>query len=273
MTKVVIITGATSGVGKELVNLYKDGDYKVFYGYRNEELIEKDLPENVIPFYIDLSVAKSVLEAANFIKKNTEHVDLLLNVAGSVVPGPVELLDTKKLKDQFEVNVFSHVAFTQYLLPVLNDSTIINVSSMSSFGNFPFISAYCASKRALDIFFNAFAVENHKNIKVVSIKPGVIPTPIWEKSIKGASKMLNSCSDYQTEIQVILEKAQRNMHRGMDVVGVAKFIKKVSEKKNPKPSYTLGMDAKLTELMSHLPQGLLNKLIKIGIKLRVGKNK
>lgn len=122
----------------------------------------------------------TIVDAANFIKSKTDKVDILINVAGNVVAGPVETLDTDRLRDQFEVNTFSHIEFMQALLPILDNGRIINISSMSSFGHFPFISPYCASKRALDIFFNAFAIENNRNIKVVSIKPGVIATPIWE---------------------------------------------------------------------------------------------
>lgn len=76
----------------------------------------------------------------------------MINVAGNVVAGPVETLDTDRLRDQFEVNTFSHIEFMQALLPILDNGRIINISSMSSFGHFPFISPYCASKRALDIF-------------------------------------------------------------------------------------------------------------------------
>jgi NAD(P)-dependent dehydrogenase (short-subunit alcohol dehydrogenase family) len=272
MTKTVVITGATSGIGKELVEQYKDDDYVVFYGYRNPDKIDKNLSENVIPFYINLSDRQSILKAADFIKSKTEHVDILLNVAGSVVAGPVELLDSDKLREQFEVNVFSHIDFSQYLLPVLTNGTIINISSMSSFGHFPFISPYCASKRSLDIFFNAFAVENHKNIRVISVKPGVIPTPIWEKSVENNSKMLTACADYQNEMEFIKLNALRNTNRGLDVKYVAKFIKKVSEKKNPRASYTLGADAKFAEFMSCLPQDWINKIVKFGLRSRIKKH-
>lgn len=127
----------------------------------------------------------------------------MINVAGNVVAGPVETLDTDRLRDQFEVNTFSHIEFMQALLPILDNGRIINISSMSSFGHFPFISPYCASKRALDIFFNAFAIENNRNIKVVSIKPGVIATPIWEKSVKSNLDGIQNISGYEKELEFI----------------------------------------------------------------------
>ena len=180
--KTIIITGSTSGLGKELVKQFSlMGDWKIFAGYRNKNLIEPR--ENVEYFYIDMLNRESISNAAELIKSKTDKVEVIINAAGAVVAGPVEVLDTESLRRQFEVNTFSHLEFVQNLLPALDNGRIINISSMASFGHFPFISPYCASKRALDIFFNAFALENHRNIEVISIKAGVISTPIWKKSV------------------------------------------------------------------------------------------
>ena len=81
---------------------------------------------------------------------------------------------------------------------------IINISSMASFGIFPFISPYCASKRCLDMFFNSLLIENKKNIKVVSIKPGVISTPLWGKSVSENSKYFDNCKGYEKEMRFMI---------------------------------------------------------------------
>ena len=140
---------------------------------------------------------------------------------------------------------------------------------MSSFGHFPFISPYCASKRALDIFFNAFAIENNRNIKVVSIKPGVIATPIWEKSVKSNLDGIQNISGYEKELEFIKNNALKNSTKGLDVHKAAEFIKTVSLLKNPKASYTLGKDAKMAQILSLLPQDLINKLVKFGLEKRM----
>lgn len=270
MTKTVVITGSTSGIGKELVNIFSsDCGFKIFAGYRNQNLISP--LENVEYFYIDMKNRTTIVDAANFIKSKTDNVDILINVAGNVVAGPVETLDTDRLRDQFEVNTFSHIEFMQALLPILDNGRIINISSMSSFGHFPFISPYCASKRALDIFFNAFAIENHRNIKVVSIKPGVIATPIWEKSVKSNLDGIENISGYEKELEFIKNNALKNSTKGLDVHKAAEFIKTVSLLKNPKASYTLGKDAKMAQILSLLPQDLINKLVKFGLEKRMKK--
>lgn len=264
--KSVVITGSTSGIGKELVKIFSK-DYKVFAGYRNADLIIEQ--ENVEYFYIDMKDHASISAAAAFIKSKTEKVDILINAAGCVEAGPVEFISVDKLRQQFEVNTFSHIDFTQRLIPLLAGGRVINISSMASFGHFPFISPYCASKRALDIFFNALALENHKNIEIVSIKPGVVSTPIWKKSVEANRRELENCEGYSKELEFLKNNAIKNSGRGLVISDVAKAIKSIAEVKNPKASYTLGFDAKMAHLLSFLPQDLINKLVKLGMKLRI----
>lgn len=268
MRKTVVITGSTSGLGKELVNLFSK-KCKVFASFRNKELVEEK--GNVEYFYMDLTDRKSIASASDFIKSKTDKVDILINVAGGVVAGPVEKLDTDRLRYQFEINTFSHIEFSQKLLPILVKGRIVNISSMASFGNFPFISPYCASKRALDIFFNTFALENHSNIKVISIKPGVIATPIWEKSVKNNLENLQNIEGYEKELDFIKNNALKNSHKGLNVEEVATEIQKIALAKNPKSSYVIGRDAKVAQILSLLPQDLINKIVKFGMNFRINK--
>lgn len=268
--KNIVITGSTSGIGKELVKLFsKDSEYKIFAGYRNESL--KENIDNVEYFYIEMSNKQSIIDAANLLKEKIDKIDILINVAGAVVAGPIETITTDRLREQFEVNTFSHIEFVQNLLPILDNGRIINVSSMASFGHFPFISPYCASKRALDIFFNALSLETHRNIKVVSIKPGVIATPIWSKSVEANSNELENCKDYSLEMKFLKENALKNSNRGLKVDAVAKFIKRVANMKSPKSTYTIGLDAKFAHLISLLPQDLINRIIKFGMLIKFNK--
>ena len=145
MKKTYVITGSTSGIGKALLeSLVKDNI--VFAGYRNEKYVQ-DL-ENIgaIPFYIDMERKDSIAQAAAFIKSKTEKIDTLVNVAGCVVAGVMEKLPVDNIRKQFEVNTFSHLDFTQRLLSLLDNAKVINISSMASFGIFPFVAPYCESK-------------------------------------------------------------------------------------------------------------------------------
>ena len=270
MSKTYVITGSTSGIGKAVLEkLSENKDSFVFAGYRNENKLPSAIADNVNYFYIDMADSESIIRASEFIKSKTNHIDTLINVAGNVVAGPIEKIDINRLKEQFDVNTFSHIEFTQNLISILDNSKIINVSSMSSFGNFPFISPYCASKRSLDIFFNALELENHKNIKVISIKPGVIATPIWEKSVNANLEYLENCDDYEKELEFVKNNALKNTKKGLPVSKVADLVVKIDTLKNPKSSYTVGNDAKFAQILSLLPQDLVNKIIKFGMKYRM----
>lgn len=265
MKKFIVITGATSGIGKALLEKFAKGNV-VFAGYRNEKFIEDLKQIGAIPFYIDMEKAETIEAAAEFIKSKTEKIDTLLNVAGCVAAGVMEQLPVDKIRKQFEVNTFSHLNFTQKLLPLLNNGKVINISSMSSFGIFPFVAPYCASKRALDILFNAMALES--GLKVVSVKPGVIATPLWNKSIEVNKDSIENCSGYEKQMKYMVSNASKNGEKGLNVEKVVDLIVKIDNMNNPKPSYTVGFDAKVAEFISRLPFDLQNKLIKFGLKIK-----
>ena len=266
--KTYVITGGTSGIGEALVN-YFSKDNIVFCGYRNEKKLPDELSENIIPFYVDYAKPDTIQGAVEFITSKTDKIDTLINVAGCVVAGAIENIPVSELRRQFDVNVFGAVELSQGLLDNLNNGKIINISSMASYGLFPFISPYCASKRALDILFNSFMMENKRGIKVVSVKPGVIATPLWSKSIKENSQTIENSKDYKNESNYLKQNALENEVKGLSVNKVVQIVSKIDKMSNPKPSYCVGFDAELVSVVSKLPQCLLNKIIKFKVnKLR-----
>ncbi len=268
--KTFVITGATSGIGRALLEEFSKENI-VFAGFRNPKYeVELYKMKNVIPFFIDMEKAYTIKGATDFIGKKTDKIHVLINCAGGVVAGAMENMEVSRIRKQFEINTFSHVEFTQNLLPLLNDSRIINISSMASFGIFPFIAPYCASKRALDILFNSLELEMRGSVKVISIKPGVIATPLWSKSVELNKVCINDDKSYHNEMEFLAQNALKNEKRGLPVSEVVKVIKHVTEVKNPKASYTIGKDAMVAELVSKLPQDLINIIIKFGIKKKFG---
>lgn len=274
MTKTYVVTGATSGIGEALIKELCV-DNIVFAGYRNPENRAKleGLSENIRPFYIDYNNPETIKAASEQIKADCGSIDTLVNIAGCVVGGPIECIEMDEIRRQFQTNVFGHIELTQNLIPILENGKIINISSMASYGLFPFISPYCASKRCLDMLFNAFLIENKKNIKVVSIKPGVISTPLWEKSINENAKFYDKYGEYATEMNFVLANAKRNEKNGLSVAKVVETILKADSAKKPKLSYTVGGDAFCAHIVSLFPQALINKIVKLGIKVKIFKNK
>ena len=269
----ILITGASSGIGKATaIKLAKEG-HKVFAGIRRktDKAELESLHKNITGVYIDVTNASSIDKAFWFVIKNTDRIDVLINNAGIVTAGPVELLTLNGLKQQFEINTFGPIMVAQKFLPLLHGSKIINISSMASSGIFPYISAYCASKRALDIFFNSFNVENKDNIKVISVKPAAIKTPIWNKSIAKTKTTFEELKEkskakYEKELIFLEKNALENNFKGISVDAVTNTILKIVKSNNPKPSYNVGFSAHLAEFASKLPQSILNEILKSKIK-------
>lgn len=274
MIKTYVITGSASGIGRALLTKLAENNI-IFAGYRNksQEADLKKISANIYPFYVDYNEPETIKKACEYILSKCTKIDTLINIAGCVVAGPVEDVNIDEVRRQFNVNVFGHLDLTQRLMPIMENGKIINVSSMASFGIFPFISPYCASKRCLDMFFNSLLVENKKNIKVVSIKPGVIATHLWGKSIDENSKYFDNYGDYSAEMKYVIANAQKNEKTGLSPDKVVDVIIKADRLNNPKLSYTVGCDAFIASLVSKLPQGVINKIVKFGIKMKVKNSK
>ncbi len=267
--KTILITGASSGIGKETALLLAKSGFKVFAGIRRKTDKQnlESLNKNITGVYIDITSSSSIDKAFWFVYKNTEKIDVLINNAGIAVAGPVECLSIDKIKEQFNVNTFGAISVVHKFMPLLNNAKIINISSMAASGLFPYVSPYCASKRALDILFNSFFIENKSNIKVISVKPACIKTPIWDKSVQKARLAFEeyNCSSkdkYLTELLYMEKHALENNQKGIDVKKVSELILKIINSDNPKPSYNVGFQAHLADFVSKLPQSCINNIIK-----------
>ena len=280
MEKYVLVTGASSGLGKATAQKLADKGFMVFAGVRKSEDKQtlEDLQKNIIPIFIDVTSEESVNCAFEQISQITSKLYALVNNAGIALAGPVEYIPIEILQKQFEVNVFGAIRVAQKVLPLLQkseDCRIVNVSSMASYGIFPFVSPYCVSKRALDMFFNSLLLEcKIPNLKVISIKPGVVSTPIWNKSVDESMKNLEHlCEEgknkYKKEFKFLATNARKNNEKGLKSQDIANLVYKVLTVKNPALSYNIGSDSVFARFMSYLPQSLCNFLVKTGLKKRI----
>lgn len=273
----VLITGASSGIGKEIaVRLASEG-YKVFAGVRSktDKFNLEKISKNIIGVYLDVTKPDSIDKAYWFVLKKTDGLCAIINNAGVAIAGPMEFLPIDKLKEQFDINTFGAIAVAQKFLPMINEGKIINISSMSATGIFPFIAPYAASKNAMDILFNSLLLEfKNPRVKIVSIKPDVIRTPIWEKSIKSAESYNNylptaAMTKYQKEMNVLLKSAKKNDLNGLAPRKVSDLVVSVLKSKNPKLSYTVGFSAWLVVLFAKLPKRLVNFLVRLNLDKRL----
>lgn len=279
MEKYVLITGASSGLGKETAQKLAQEGYKVFAGVRKQE--DKDslegLNPNITAVFLDVTNDDSVNNAFETISAATNSLYALVNNAGIALAGPVEYIPVDILKQQFDVNVFGAIRVAQKFLPLMknHEAKIVNISSMASYGIFPFISPYCVSKRSLDMFFNSLLLEcKMPDLKVVSIKPGTVRTPIWDKSLAVCEKNMEFlCEEgrkkYEKEFDFLIKNARKNNDEGLLPKDISNLVSKILKRKKPKLSYNVGKDSFAARMLSLLPQRVVNALVKYSLEKRI----
>src|SRR5690606_24268021 len=149
------------------------------------DALRAEASDRLNPILIDITRAGSIAEAVRAVEAAaTDGLDGLVNNAGIALTGPLEYLDLDRVRDQFEVNLFGHLAVTQACLPALRTRTgrIVNISSMAGWVATPFYGPYAASKHALRAMSDSLRLELAPwGLDVVLIEPGAIDTPIWQK--------------------------------------------------------------------------------------------
>ena len=180
--KTALVTGASSGVGRETaIGLTKRGYQVIAAARRLERLQEltKDHP-GVIPKQVDLEQTNEVTDFCTYISDLPSPVSVLVNNAGYSIRGGLEDVSMESIKSLFEVNFFSLIKITQSCLPGMRrqrEGTIVNLSSMVGKFTFPMSGAYAASKHALEAVTDALRMEVRPfGIRVVTIRPGPIAT-------------------------------------------------------------------------------------------------
>ena len=277
MSKSVVITGISTGIGYNLAKEYARRGYQVFGSIRSEkdrERLSKELPDvNLLMF--DVVDEQAIQAAAKEVASKLEGkgLDLLINNAGMVVSGPLMLLDMEEFKKQYDINVFGMLRVSQAFLPMLGaveDSvhppgTIINIGSVTGQIAFPFAGAYSSSKFAVEGLSHSLRRELLPfGVKVVLIAPASVKTPIWNK--ESATTIPDSVANsifgrYIRNFQkLMLETAEK----GLDPIKLTRKIVNISEKRNPKTRYAFAQQYFLEWLLPRyiLPDKTLDFMLK-----------
>jgi 3-oxoacyl-[acyl-carrier protein] reductase len=188
----VIITGASRGIGFELVQQFLNAGDSVICLTRNLEPLKSITHPNLKFISTDLSSQNSMNDAVDFIRKEIAHVDYLIHNAGSLVNKAYEEISYSELEKVYQVNVFAPYYLTKQLLPVLGKekkSHVVNISSMGGFqgsAKFSGLSAYSSSKAALVGLTECLAEElKEKNISVNCLAIGAVQTEMLAEAFPG----------------------------------------------------------------------------------------
>jgi NAD(P)-dependent dehydrogenase (short-subunit alcohol dehydrogenase family) len=271
----VLITGASTGIGKACA-LHLDGlGYQVFAGVRravDQERLLSNASPRLEPIFLDVIQEQSILAAVERLTEEVGDSGLvgLVNNAGIAVAAPLEFIPIDDLRRQIEVNAIGQITVTQAFLPLVRSGKgrVIFISSISGLTATPFLGPYAASKFAMEALADSLRRELLPwGIKVSIVQPGRIETPIWEKSLAAADDMLENLPPkaweyYGAMMTKIKEGVSKRQGQGTPVDVVAQTVYNALTSPRPKTRYLVGWDAKAVALVVKLvPDWVLDKLI------------
>jgi NAD(P)-dependent dehydrogenase (short-subunit alcohol dehydrogenase family) len=265
MSRAVVISGASTGIGAACAMHLDRLGYRVFAGVRKAEdgvALQKACSQRLVPIELDVTDLSTIQKAQTLVSRQTEGSGLfgLVNNAGIAVVGPLEAVPLADLRRQLEVNVIGQVAVTQLFLPLLRQARgrIINMGSIAGLTAMPLMGPYSASKFALEAMTDALRLEVQQwGIHVSIIEPGAIATPIWNKStIDAAEREVAIKEDlrslYQPIITAVRKVVAEASKRAISAEIVAKVVEDALTASTPRTRYLVGTDAKLRALMRKL---------------------
>lgn len=265
----ILITGTSSGLGKELALYLASLQYNVFVTLRNNSQfsIYQDI-KNITCIGMDVCKEENIENAAKYILEKTHNkgISVLINNAGVVASGPLEYLNIDEIKHQFDVNILGVLLTTKKMLPQLkkNNGKIINIGSMSCRMAIPFIGAYGASKSALKQLSWSLRIELKAfGVSVHHFELGNFASEIWNKS---QTEDFKEYSIYMEKIRKMMV-SRKNSFNNIDIL--LQKMQTTIEGKNKRFNTIIGKDAKLRRIITSItPNPLLEKklLYTLGIK-------
>ena len=213
MEKVVLITGASTGIGNETAKLFQSKNWKVAATMRSpEKASDLQAIVDVECIRLDVTDPEAVRDGIQTTLDKFGRIDALVNNAGFAVVGPFEAASDEQIEQEFQTNVFGVMLMCREILPIFREQkrgVIVNVASMGGRITFPLYSVYHATKWAVEGFSEALQYEvSDFNIKVKIIEPGPIKTDFYTRSISTAKKEgLTAYDNFVARAMPSLEKA------------------------------------------------------------------
>ncbi|HTR89973.1 MAG TPA: SDR family oxidoreductase [Solirubrobacteraceae bacterium] len=267
----VLVTGASTGIGRASALRLAARSWRVFAGVRSEgaaaELVAAAGEGSALtPLILDVTSPEQIERARLAVG---DRLDGLVNNAGIGVGGPLELVSGEDLRRQFDVNVFGQVAVTRALLGALRASRgrIVLVSSVGGRVSVPFNGPYAASKHAIEAIGDALRGELHSSgIAVSLIEPGSVRTPIWEKAratargIEVPPQLRDQYGHVREAFGKVLDDSER---RGVPPEKVAATIERALTAARPRARYLVGADARgMVAARALLPTRLFDRVLR-----------
>ena len=265
--RAVVLTGAGGGVGRATTQALAERGFRVYATVRESggEFLEHP---DVRVFQLDVTDPASVTDAVTrVLADGCTALHGIVNNAGIIVQGPLELVTAQDLRHQFDVNVFGAVAVTQAFLPLLRAGRgrLVNITAATARVAGPFFGPISASKAALQSLSDAQRLElAHWGLPVVVVEPGFVDTAIFAKAARATAKATAALTPaeralYEAQLQAVDGALAKSKAASPAIVADA-VIRALTSRK-PKPRYTVGPDTRMLGLLARLPLRTRDRLL------------
>ncbi len=259
----VLVTGASSGFGARIVEVFAQDGWQVIASARDPARVPTQYA-SVLPVKLDVAEAEQRLAVVDLIREKFDHrLDCLVNNAGYALVGPLEELPEAEIRRQMETNFFGAVLLTKDLLPALRQARgrVIAISSMAAYTPFPLHGLYCASKRALEGVFEALSYEARSlGVQSTIVEPGGFHTNF----ARNMSVVGNQTSGhYANQLRAFHNLRERLLQRpGADPERVAMTVLDLASRRRMPLRRRVGFDARaFFALTTWLPQPIAERLL------------
>ncbi len=271
----VVVTGASTGIGRAIALHLDRLGFRVFAGVRREpdaESLRRAASPRLAPVRIDVTEAKSLAAAAERVAGESGDAGLagVVANAGIGLGGPLEFVPLDDLRRQLEVNVVGVVATLQAFLPAARRARgrVVIVGSNSGRLAAPFAGPYAASKFAVEAIADSLRVELRPlGVQVSLLEPGAIATPIWDKTQRYADETLAQMPEeakplYADGLATVLQSLERSARGALPPERCARVVEHALTARRPRTRYPVAAEAWIATLVARLvPDRIRDRLI------------
>lgn len=267
MSKVVLITGGSSGIGKSVGEFLHQKGFIVYGTSRNPERVKN----SVFPLVaLDVRNSESIKNAVAEVITKSGRLDIVINNAGVGITGPLEEIPAEEIKNNFETNLFGPIEVMKAVLPQMRSQKsglIINVTSIAGYMGLPYRSVYSASKGALELITEALRMETKSfGIQITNVAPGDFATNIAAGRYHAP---LVKGSAYEIPYGNTLKTMDEHVDSGSNPNDMALAVYAIIQTPNPNVHYKVGafMQKFSIVLKRVLPDKMYEKLLMNHYKL------
>ncbi|WP_238916184.1 SDR family oxidoreductase [Clostridium sp. YIM B02555] len=270
MSKVILITGCSSGIGREMAERLSKNGYTVVATARN--LNDMENLNVALKLSLDITNNESILDAVNKVMQHFGKIDVLINNAGYAFRSAVEEISDNNIEQMFNVNVYGIIRMIRVVVPYMRkerSGRIINISSIAGKMVLPVSGAYCASKFATEALSDALRLElSAFGISVVVVEPGNIRTNFMKTVQNNSDRIISDSNSPYDELyknyKTFNDNARTN-EPGPEVVSLV--VQKAIEASRPQKRYMAGVPS-FNRMMTHFGDGVKDCVVKSLFKIK-----